>query len=302
MRKIKLLSIITVLCIMTLFFSVFNSSASSPVTATDPKETVAKAYQKFQSLKSYHMTIDFTSVLSFRGNNINTVMKGEGDVRVKPMLGKNIMNITMDITSDNAPKKIERQLVQYFEETGNQITVYSNIDNQWIKQSTPNYYPLNEYDNYIKAITSVTQISEDANSTIFEVIASGSYLQENLERYMASAGMKNMKVTADLLQDLGDFKYTIAVDKKTSLISRMDIDLSDFMPKIANKLVESQNMPADQKTVIKEMFDNMKIITTVAFSEINRGEKITIPKEAKEAREVVPNPMIQTKPSKAAGL
>lgn len=290
MRKIKCLSITLVFCIMTLFVAVCSSSASSKAVTTDPKETVIKAYQKFQSLKSYHMTIDLVSSVCWQGKNMNIIAKGDCDVQATPMLMKNTMNVIMDMGST----KIEQRFVQYMEEVDNQIIVYSNVDDRWTKQSMPNYNLLNEYDKYIDAITSVTLINEDANSIVFEVIESGSCLKENFERSLALTGMQNMQLTADLLKDLNDFKYTITVDKKTATISKIDMDLSDFISKIGNNIIGLQGFPDDQKKSIKEMLANMKITTTVTFSKINSGEIITIPQEAKNA---IPNPLIQTKQS-----
>ncbi len=289
MYKTKYWSIMLIFCIMTLLVSVCSSSASPSLTAIDSKETFTKAYQKFLSLKSYHMNLDVTSSLYVEGKIINTVIQGEFDVHQKPMMGKNIVNITMDIDS----KKDRKQLVQYVEESGDQIIIYSYVDNHWIKQSMPNYNPFDDFDNYIKAIISVTPISEDADSIVYEVIASGSYLKDNIKHYIAATG-KNTQLTSDLLKDVGNFKYTITIDKKVSTISKMNIDLSDFMSKIIARMAESPDIPAEKRKIFQDMLGNIRMILNVTFSQFNRVKNITIPQEVKSTAQ---NHLIQTQSS-----
>jgi len=144
------------------------------------------------------------------------------------------MNITIDADS----KKINNKLVQYIEESGDKIIVYSYTNNQWIKQSLPkgSYNPLSEYDNYIKGIKSVTVKEDNADSTVFEVVAKGSYLKEDIKRNIASMGMSKMVLSDDFLKDLDDLTYNVTIDKNTGTISKMEIDLSDFMSKFGNVL------------------------------------------------------------------
>lgn len=284
MRKIKFLSVMVVFSIMTLLVSVNISSASSSITTIDPKETIIKACMKFQNIESYHMTLDFAASFSQGNNNMDAFAKSECDVQVKPMLAKNTMNMSMKVGN----KKFEQDFAQYFEESENEILLYSNGNDQWMKQSLPKngYNPLNQYEDYLKAIKCVTLKSEDANEIVFEVINDANYLKENLERNLASAGMLNTKLMVDLLKNVDDFKYIIFIDKKTSYISKIVMDLSDCISKIGSNVVELRDIPGNQKNTTKEMFKNMKLTTTMTFSKINNVEKFTIPEEVKSQANV----------------
>lgn len=266
-----------------LMVSASGTGACSPANGADPNEVVRKAYQKFLDVKSYHMTMGVTTSMTVFGNNLNVVMNGESDVQVKPMLMKSIMTVKMNMGQNQS----EQTILQYAEQAGDQFVVYSNAKNQWVKQSVPMVNPMNEYDNYFKGITSVTPVRETADATVYEVTVSGSYLRENIERAMASAGAKNMKLPMEIFNNLGDFKYTLFIDKKTAMISEMVIDLSDFIKTIGANIAEMPNVPEGQKKMLKEMFGNARMVTTVSFSQINGVGKIQIPQEAKNAVDAV---------------
>jgi len=273
----KLFSIMMALCMMSM---VISACSSSTVAKADPKETVTKAYQKLASLTNYHMTLDVTNSMTVQGKTMNSVVKGELDIQQNPMLCKNIMSISSEMDS----RKNEQTITQYMEESGEKVIVYSGFGGKWNKQSMEksDYNPLSDYDGYMKAITSVTQKSEDANSTVFEVIASGSALKEKMQEQLSKMNMKKDSITDDMLKDLGDLKYTVTVDKKSGYISKIDIDLSSFMSKLGNNLAASQQIPDNQKEMVKEMFTSMKISSTATLSNFNSAEKIIIPEEAKK--------------------
>ena len=62
-----------------------------------------------------------------------------------------------------SPVSSAKKITQYMEESGDQLIMYSNINNRWLKQvlqkTTRN--PAAQFEGYIKAITSITQKSED---------------------------------------------------------------------------------------------------------------------------------------------
>jgi hypothetical protein len=280
MNKGKKLPVMIVLCIMTLFVSGWVSSSSAAPAPADPKETVMQAYQKLLSLKSYHMNMDTINSMSVQGRYIYTVMNGDVDLQTTPLLSRSNMSITIDFDS----KEINKKTVQYIEESGDKIIVYSYTNNQWIKQSLPkgSYNPLSEYENYIKGIKSVTIKDDNVDSTVFEVVVKGSYLKENIKQSLASMGMAKMVLSDDFLKDIDDLTYSVTIDKNTGTISKMEIDLSDFMSKFGNNLVDSMPIPEQKKSIMKEMFSSMKIVMNITLSQFNSVEKFTIPQEVKE--------------------
>jgi hypothetical protein len=276
MRKINFLMLIVGLCMALLI-----SGCASPATKkVDPKDVVMNAYQKLASLKNYHASMDVTSSFMVKDKNVNMVMKGEMDIQQKPMMFKN----TLNIISDTGSQKLEQKIVQYAEESGNQLIVYSNLDNKWVKQAMDkaDCDPIKDFDNYFKGITSVTQKSEDGDAVTYEVVVSGSYVKEKLQKAVESMGMKNLQITDERMKSLGDFKYTVKIDKKTSNISKIDIDLSSFMAKLGESLAQDQSVPDDQKQMIKDIFSSMKTSSSMTLSQFDSVGEISIPAEAKK--------------------
>lgn len=276
MRNFKILSLLLGICVALLV-----SACASPVTKkADPKEAVTNAYQKLVNLRSYHMTADITSTIKVKDQTVNTTMQSEMDVQQKPMLFKN----TMNITAEGGSQKSEQKVIQYAEQSGKQLMIYSNVNNQWVKQAMDlaEYDPLKDFDNYIKAIISVTQKSEDGTTVTYEVIAGGNYLKDNIQRNMASIGMKNVPITDELIKNIGDFKYTVTIDKKTSTISKLDMDMSDIMAKLGDVLAESKDVPENQKQTVKDLFKNMKVTSMITLSQFDSIGSIVIPAEAKQ--------------------
>jgi len=277
MRTLKFSSMILVFCIMTLLVSTYSSPVLAKAT---PKETVSQAYQKLASLRNYHMTLNVATSMMTTGINMNYVVKSELDIQQNPMMCKNNMSTSLEIGS---PKN-EQTITQYIEEVGDNITIYSQINNKWSKQSMPkgDYNPLSEYDNYMQAITSVTQKSEDANATVFEVIADGHALKDNLQQQLSKINIKQTLLTDEILNNLGDLHYTVTIDKKNGSISNIDMDLSTFISSLGNALTRSQDIPDAQKQMIKDIFTNMNMTSNVSLSQFNRVEKISIPEAAKK--------------------
>ncbi len=279
MANKKLLVIMLVFWLTTLLASAGSSGTCSAAGGADPKETVIKACQMMQEQKSYHMALGLTAAMTVQGKNMNLVLDSELDCQVKPVLIKNLMTII--ITADG--RKSVESILQYVEPTGDHFSVYSNVNNRWVKQSMPNYSPSQEYENYFKAIKSVTPLRETDDATVYEVTADGSYLRENIQRMMASAGTGNVRLPLQLLTAVGDFTYTVFIDKKTGFISEIYMDLSDFLRAIGGMITQFLNLPENQKTGLREMFSNSKMIIDISFSQFNAVGQIQIPQEARDA-------------------
>lgn len=110
----------------------------------------------------------------------------------------------------------------------------------------------------------------------------GSELKNNIESQMAGSMGQNLKIPDEVFQCLCDLKYELTIDKKTSTIAKMDMDLSDFMHKLGSTLAKKETMPAEQKQVIKAMFESLQLKSTVTFSQFDSIGNIVIPEEAKK--------------------
>lgn len=265
---------VVMICLMTMVVSICSASAAPN---NDSKEYVIQAYEKLNKLNSYHITLATVTSAQMQGQSMNIIMNGEADYQVKPVLFKNVMAMTMDVNS----QKNEQIIEQYMEQIGNQLVIYTKVDGKWVKQIMPYYDPLGEYNNYFKSIKNVKQLHETSDDRVFEVVISGKYLQENIKRIMASTGTAKVELPADLFNNLGDFTFDVAINKETDSVSKVTIDMSNFMAQLGKNIAELKEIPNNQKDMVRAMFNNMKMTTAVTFSRPNNAEKIVIPQEAK---------------------
>lgn len=258
--------------------SVGGVGGARAATNDEYKALIVNAYEKMIKMQSYRMTMDITGSMTLFGKATEIIMTGECDTQVKPMLAKNVMKVTV---SDEANKK-EQVITQYMEESKGQINVYSNNNGKWERMSMPHYDPLADYANFSKGINNVALVEENDEIFIFAVTVDGSYLKENIDKVMNSANMKKAMLPEDIFKNIGDITYKVTIDKKTSLISRTDMNLSELLAAIGNGFVEHENKLSDsEKAMIRELFSSMKFDVTMLFSKYNTIDKITIPNEVR---------------------
>jgi hypothetical protein len=277
MRKMKSWSFVMVLCLLTMLTAACGNGTAMK---QDPKEAVAAAFKQLATYKNYHMTMDVESAGKINGTDAKSVVKSEIDFQQNPLLVKNEMNID----SENGSTKINSHILQYMEKSGDKILVYTNVNNRWLKQTLPqgDYNPLKDAENAMKSLKSVTKTSEDANVAVFEVVPNRDYVKNKIQHQLQMMGMKDVAVNDELIKAVGDLKYTVTIDKKTANITQINMDLTDFMARFGKALANLSKAPSDQKKAIEQVFSNMKVNTTIYFSNFDKVGKITIPAEAKK--------------------
>jgi len=278
MQKIRRMSIMLAVAIFTLAVSVCSASPSWDGPETSPEETVINALQQMAALKSCHFNMDVTAALSFQGKSLDASIKGGTDCVQKPLLCNSTYNLTVDLDSE----KFQRNFAQYIEESGDKTIIYTNIDNHWTQMAQPTFSPNINFNDYAKSITKVRMLRNDGDLAVFEVkVASGSLLKDTMDQYMTATGAPVPPAAADVLKDLGDFKYTVTINRKTSLVTRFDMDLSEFVAKLGNSILQTLNMPEDKTKPFQEALRTVKIRLSMSFSQYDAVGPITIPPEVK---------------------
>jgi hypothetical protein len=258
--------------------SVCGVGGVKAATSDEYKELVVKAYDQMSKMQSYRMTMDITGSMTLLGKTTDIVMHGDCDTQVKPMLAKNVMKVTV---GDGTAKK-DQMITQYIEESKGQINVYTNNNGKWEKMSMAHYDPIADYADFAKGISNVALVEENDETFVFAVTIDGSYLKENIDRVMNSASMKKANLPEDIFKNIGDITYKVTIDKKTSVISKTDMELSDLFAAIGKSFIDRENKLSDtEKAMVREIFNNMKFNVTMVISKINSVDKITIPNEVK---------------------
>lgn len=293
MRKNKLLSMILLilsLCSMSIFTWIGSAAAASPVNDADTKEIVLNAFHKLAKVKNCHITFDSTISLVFKGRNMNFSAKGESDIQTKPMTVKNVMTVASSVDW----RKTEHRIIQYIEEDGDQLVFYSNENNQWVKTVSPYKHPdTNDKYDYGKTIAKVVPKGEMTDAAVYEVTISRTYLRQAFDQVTTSAASQKTKLPEDLLQEIGDFKYLVTIDKKSAAVSKFEIDLTEFLAPIGSRIISSSKLSEEQKKDANEVLSTMKAVFSLTFSQFNSVKPIVIPPEVRNTAvnmPATPNP------------
>lgn len=278
------------LFLMLFLFSVLmvQTGFCAAVKETEAKDVIIKAGENSAHLKNYNMKMEGSASAVVQGRNLTFTFQGDSDIQNQPLLYKNVINVTvkMDATF------FGQQIVQYLQQEGKQLMVYSNINNTWIKQGVPFDPSLNaelmntDYKLYTK---SVKPVKSTDDYTVYEVVVDGKQLEEGFKKAMALAEIPPAPSFSDIFKDVGDFKYNITVDRKKTLISGIDADLTEFVGRIGNNVVEKLGMPEQQRQTAKEVLDTLKMDIHLQCSQFNSVENITIPEAALKAP-LMPSP------------
>lgn len=247
----------------------------------DDRELIIGAYRQMQAFDNYHMTIDMTMTMKISGAEMNTVVKGESDVAVKPLLVKTAINV--DINTPDG-KKSSQQSEQYIEDSGDALVMYNNINGNWKKQLLPkgSYDPLQEYERYIAGIKSVERLVEDDETITFAVVIGSVYFKDSMKRQLATMGMAKIELSDEVFTQLGDCKYQMIINKNNGNIAQINMDLSDLIAKIGGSLVEKTPEAAEKKELMREMFKTMKLSTQIKFMQFDAVNSFMIPNEVKK--------------------
>ncbi|MDU2065468.1 MAG: tetratricopeptide repeat protein [Sporomusaceae bacterium] len=288
MLKIRL-SIAVLLClIVSLITSI--AAAESPDRA---KEMVAMTQQKMALAKNYHMIMAIDMAMNTQGKNMNSTINIDMDIFSNPLLAKNKTDILFSVSDKE--KLIQRSqthmtLLQYMEQSGPKILIYTYTDGKWHKQSSliGSVTPNKEYENFLKQVKSARITSEDQDTIVIEAVMDGKFIKETLQNNASTVGLAKMNLKDDFISSIGDVTYTITIDKKSMTLSRVDMDLSDFMQRFGGKLAEGSTIPTEKKQQLKDLFSNMQMHMTMTMSKYDEIESFTIPDEAKLAVEDQP--------------
>jgi branched-chain amino acid transport system substrate-binding protein len=300
MRTLKAVPLLLAACLLLLAGA---SAAAAPLSDADCKDLFVTANQQLLKANSYHMTFEMAASVPLSGQKAALALAGDFDVQVKPILMKNTMNFSMEA----AGKKNEMTIKQYLEETDGKMVSYSFAANKWVKQILPipvirqNQAEFLEYCEGVFRDTAVTFARETDDELELEATISADKLREHFEKSLALQGVKDVKLPADLFEDVADLTYTVAIDKKTQLITRISMDMTVFLRSVGEKVLAAAQMPEDKKAPFREILAGGNVQINVGISRVNAVPAIVIPKEARNAPLAPEPPAKKPSPPAASG-
>jgi hypothetical protein len=278
--------------------------------AAVPKEKayMDEVYMNMADVKNLHYTVDLEADTPMG----QMKMTGDGDLKTEPVVYQNNMNIWF---RDEKGKEVTVPLKQYAEENAGNFTVYTLQKNEWVKQTvavgqtfskqlsssdksalqkmmtglmkdvklqreTPTY-------KYMEVTLDSARLSDILDAAI----------KENKEKTTAVPNSMMAQSTAMarmLILSAGDITYVAKVDKKSKMITQVDMDMTGPIRKGASLFLDiAQPREKDQ---VKDFLAKSTMTMSVVYSKCNQIDSIVIPQEIKDtAKEYKPMTRVKRK-------
>lgn len=257
-----------------LYFFVFKDKNEKSI------ETIQKAVQNMKDLSSYTMVVK-GDIATDGSDSIEASLDWETNVDVKNKIAK------MNIKASYSGVAIEIPVYADFSDSNNGLIYFKLPDmiaqtDEWTKVSLgaiddltgdstidldDNKIDLDEFNEKIKDIDFIQKKKSDiSGSEYYEITINEEIMKEiakaNEDLDISDSDIEEMK--------LGDgFIVGVYVDKKENYISKISIDMKDYVNNLADGEV-----------------DFKKLIMSIEYKDIDKDLNITIPSEAKKAEEV----------------
>ncbi len=254
-------------------------------------ENSSKAMEDVKSM-SYNMVMDMA--LSQGGEKAEMKADMKMDMIMEPMA----MYASANITAEGENQKVE----YYYITENNVLTMYMNMDGQWVKmalgdmsQLTGSSNPAESVDTYLNAYGTVRVEGKDVvnGKTATKVYCeiSDEYMEKMIEQ---SGALDNMAVlspeektmVSQILTGMKGFGYELWLDDATGQLAKCRMDMTAMMQSVMEQTAAAMEKehPEDAAELKGIRFD--KVAVEMTLSNINSVKEITLPEAAKSATSV----------------
>lgn len=248
-------------------------AAAAALGAEEYKEFVVRASLSEPKEPVQHVSVDAAGSVALQNQPINIAAQCAFDLQRKPVLAKGIFKLIFKTQSTTN----ELQLPFYMEEKPDHLMVYWFIDGKWTKKKipVPKMTANANAESVRRSIKSVSLVSEDKDTYVFEVVANQ---KDNQETFKALSTDERLKSMLGLLTD--DFKYKVTVDKKNCTITKMSFNLADMIAKFAKAIGQVLKVPDAEKEGFDKILASIKFTVDIGFFKSDVAPPILIPAEA----------------------
>lgn len=277
------------------------SSSFAFAAAIPEKVYMDEVYKNMVDVKNLHYAFDLAADTPM-GQMKAT---GECDLQTGPVAYQNDMNIWF---RDQTGKEVTVPMKQYAEESQGNFTVYTMQNKEWIKQTMPVGKEfgkqLSSSDKgdlqkmMLELVKEVKLQRETPTYKYMEVTLDSARLSDMMdmamkgnaakttdaaERMMAqSAAMARMAILS-----AGDITYVAKIDKKSKMITQIDMDLTEPIRKGASLFLDMAQ--PKEKEQVKDFLSKSTLTMTVVYSKCNQIGPVVVPQEIKDtAKEYKP--------------
>jgi len=289
-----------VVFVLAMAFAALNNPAvlASPEPSGQEKEYLKTVYSKMAAVDSAHFDILMQAVTPM--GQIDFTIAGEG--KAEPMAYKSDIKISY---RDLQNKENTMVVKQYIEQDKDQMTCYSFFNEKWIKQVVPYVDPLGQKPSaaakakmtqaMLELIKDVKGQEETSAYKDLAITLDGAKLGSFVQSVLQQGNHQNKELLAmqqepmiqAALQNLGDMKYTLRVDKNTDLVTETKMDLTEPIRKSANAFLAVSAMKPEAKAGLKDFLAKSTLQVQVKYSQVNAVDKVEIPQAVREQAQEV---------------
>ncbi len=270
--------------------------ADSRTTAIDEVMAAQEAINK-QAYVQYEMKGTLFSPvgignLLLNGNVVDLKPAKKGQDRVT----KADAHGTAELVMLGSQKSLSTPVEAYAETQGKKLTEYMKTDKGWEQTTVPFTMPTEEeiaksMKEYRATISSAELLKEDSREKVYKVTGDWNKILDLQDK----DAKKSMKVSgvdvAELLRQVKDVEYTMAVDKKTHRITVLSMDLTPLLQTVGTQLMDAA--AAQDKNLDKKQLEMMKAMLKGSSLNLNvllryeRGRDVVTPTEARNAKVIM---------------
>ncbi|MGI5892604.1 MAG: DUF6612 family protein [Bacillota bacterium] len=283
LKKLRFLLLVLLIPIIAL-----TSCATTP-DPSSPEGILNASNQAMANIESYAAKMDMKMSMKMdQSSVVNMDMLSDIKYIAKPKI---LMSMDSNINFSMMGQEQTMQTMNYIEQTDSGLTVYTNMQDQWMKNEVPmedlsNYLqqdPAAVLDLYNKNLVSAEILGEESvagkDCYKINVVISSEALTQIMEQFggAESMGLNTEEFAQDkeALAAAGDLSTILWIDKNDSFLVKQSLDLSEFMTNIMKTVSEQEGETAD--------FGDISTVMTVEYLDYNAVEAFTIPDEARNA-------------------
>lgn len=270
--------------------------ADAKTTAIDDvmaaqEATNKQAYVQYEMKGTLFSPVGIGNLL-LNGNVVDLKPTKKGQERVT----KADAHGTAELVVLGSQKNFSTPVEAYAVTQGQKLTEYMKTDKGWEQTTVPFTMPTEEeitksMKEYRSTISSAELLKEDSREKVYKVTGDWDKILDLQDKDAKKSMKVNGVDVGELLRQVKNVEYTMAVDKKTNRITVLSMDLTPLLQTVGAQLLDAaatqdKGLDPNQVQMMKAMLKGSSLNLNVLLR-YEKGKDVVIPAEAKNAKVVV---------------
>lgn len=270
--------------------------ADAKTTAIDEvmaaqEATNKQAYVQYEMKGTLFSPVGIGNLL-LNGNVVDLKPTKKGQERVT----KADAHGTAELVVLGSQKNFSTPVEAYAVTQGQKLTEYMKTDKGWEQTTVPFTMPTEEeltksMKEYRSTISSAELLKEDSREKVYKVTGDWDKILDLQDKDAKKSMKVNGVDVGELLRQVKNVEYTMAVDKKTNRITVLSMDLTPLLQTVGAQLMDAaatqdKGLDPNQLQMMKAMLKGSSLNLNVLLR-YEKGKDVIIPAEAKNAKVVV---------------